>query len=141
MGIKEILQHFKEGSQRRKEMIKELDERIRIQKIVEDRQKSANERELERYLKEQREARIKKQLDRERKRRERDIKFGHNPLDIPNIMKAKWEVMKEKNMFQNNQNIFSNQKFIHKSNKRLLANRNFLRCQNQFKLNNSLWGM
>ncbi|MFW6225648.1 MAG: hypothetical protein ACOC3V_01650 [bacterium] len=130
MGIKEVLKGFKEGQQRRKDMIKQLDEQMRIQKLVEDRQKSANERELERYFKENREKTIKQQLEIARKKRDEDIKFGHNPINTPNIMKAKWEVMKEKNMFSGKGNMFSNQDFIHKSNNKLMNNGNILKGRN-----------
>lgn len=123
MGFKDIIGKFKEGGNRRKELIRELDEQTRIQKIVEDRQKSANERELERLWKEQREKEIKVELDKMRKLRERDINFNHNPLNIKNITNhTDWEVMKEKNLFNKKSDMFSNNCFILKNNPKLLQN-------------------
>jgi hypothetical protein len=122
MSFKETLQKLGEKSRRRKEMIRQLDEQMRVEKLVEERTKSANLRELERYEKEDFESAVKKKLDYMRKKRDDDIKFGHNPLNTKNIMKSDWEVMKEKTIFKGNKNIFTNQPFIHKSDKNILRN-------------------
>ena len=97
MGFKEVLNRIKEKSQNRKEMTRQLDEQMLIQKLVTDRRKSANERELERYVDEDREENIKEVLEIARKKRQEDINFNHNPLHTKNIMKAEWEILKEKN--------------------------------------------
>jgi hypothetical protein len=122
MGITEIIENMREKKREKKELMRKADEQMRVEELLQERKKSANERELERFWKEDREEMIKLQLDEMRKKRDRDIKFGHNPLNTPNIMKSKWEVMKEKNMFNNKSNMFSNQGFIHKNNPKLLKN-------------------
>lgn len=126
MGFKDILEKIGEEQKRKKAYLKQLDEQMRFQKIMEDRQKSSNQRELERYLKEEQEKEIKESLDFMRKKREYDINFGHNPLNAENITNKKgWEVLKESNQFKNKGCMFSNQKSVLKSNKNLLkSNKN-----------------
>ena len=123
MVFKEILQKIGEKSREKKAMLSQIQEQMRAQKIAEDRMKSSNERELEGYMNEEREAQIKKQLEYMRKKRDEDIKFGHNPLNISNITNhVDWEVLKERNQFKGKGNIFSNQKFILKNNPKLMQN-------------------
>lgn len=118
---------MRERSDNRKESIRDLDEQVRIQRLVEDRQKSANERELERFMNEHREKEITEQLHSARKQKDHDIKFNHNPLDVPNITnKTEWSVLKEKNMFKAKKSMFSDQPLIHKSNPKLLQNAKWL---------------
>lgn len=102
-------------------MIRQIDQEIRLRKLVEDRQKSSNERELERFMREEREDQIKESLDVMRKKRQRDISFGHNPLNTPNITNhVDWEVLKEKNMFNNKSTLFKNDGSVLKNNPNLL---------------------
>lgn len=124
MVFKEILQKLGEKNRERKEMIRQMDQQLRARKLVEDRQKSANERELEKYMDEEREEKIKEALEVMRKRRQEDINFGHNPLDVPNITsKTEWEVLKERNLFADNRpTIFKGDGSVLKSNKNLLKN-------------------
>ena len=125
MGITDLIDRVREKGRDRKELLRKMDEQMRVEKILEDRKKSANERELERFMKEDREESIKFELQRARKEREEDIKFNHNTLNIPNITKSKWEVMKEKNMFAGNKNkcMFAGQSFIHKGNPKMFKSR------------------
>ena len=123
MGFKEILEKIGEKKKERKRKFKEMEENFRLRKMLEDRQKSANERELERFQNEEREENVKEALDFYRRKREKDIRFNHNPLDVPNITaKTQWEVMKEKNLFTNKKSMFANQPNVIKSNKNLLRN-------------------
>lgn len=122
MGIKEFISALGERSRERKELMKQADDQIRIQKILEDRQKSANERELERFVKEEREQEIKEALEYYRKKKDIDVKFGHNPINTKNIMKAEWEVMKERNQFSKVPNVCVGHQSILKNNKNLLKN-------------------
>ena len=73
MGIADLIKKLGEKNKERKEKIRLLDEEIRLRKLVEDRMKSANERELERFIEEERQDNIKKALDRMRKKRINDI--------------------------------------------------------------------
>lgn len=122
MGIKEFIQNLGGRKSESKERFKEAEDEDRIQSTIQERKKSANERELERYIKENREAQIKNTLEKFRKERQRDITFNHNILNTPNIIRAKYKLLKEPNQFKNNKNIFSGQKYIHKDNKKLLYN-------------------
>ncbi len=126
MGVTEILEHMRERKKNRKELIQNLDERMRIEKLVHDRTKSSNQRELELFMKEENEENIKVQLDHMRKKRDEDIKFNHNPLNTKNIMKSDWEIMKEKNMFKDKGSMFVNQPLIHQNNPKLLQNSKWL---------------
>jgi len=116
-----MINNMRERSQERKEKLREIDENMRIQEILENRRKSSNERELEMFIKENREENIKTQLQKMRKIRENDIRFAHNPLDVPNVTNhTDWEVLKEKNLFGNKSNMFSNHKSVLKGNPKLL---------------------
>lgn len=123
MSFREKLKKLGEKSRQRKEVFKRMQEQDRLDTMLEERKKSANQRELESYFKEEREKQIKEQLEFMRKKRKREIDFGHNPLNAENVISKKgWEVMKEKNLFKNQKNIFVNQPFIHKGNPKLLHN-------------------
>jgi len=134
MGFKEIIDKIKERRDAKKELLRNADEQMRVQKIIEDRQKSSNERELERFMKEEREEQIRERLDFYRKERDEDIKFGHNPLDTKNITNhTDWEVLKEKNQFAGKGNIFSNHGSTLKDNKSILKN-NLKLISSKYKL-------
>lgn len=67
--LKELLQRYKE----KKEKERSFAEDRRIQQNVVDKEKSSNERELEKYMKEEREENIRKELEYRRKKRSEDI--------------------------------------------------------------------
>jgi len=118
-----MIDNMRERSRERKEKFKQAEEQLRIEEMLQERRKSANERELEMFIKENREENIKLQLNKMRKLREDDIRFGHNPLNIPNITnKVDFEILKQKNLFKGKSNMFSNQNFIFKDNPNLLRN-------------------
>lgn len=126
MSFKDIIQSMGRKNKERKAKFKALQEDFRQQHQLEEMGKSANQRELEVYLNEDREAEIKEQLEVARKKRQFDINHNHNPLDVPNIMKAEWEVLKEPNQFAGKSSMFSNNEFIHKNNPNLLKSGNVL---------------
>jgi hypothetical protein len=127
MGFKEILQSLTRRNSDKKEMIKEIEDRVRAEEIVMEKRKSANQRELERYIKEENEKSIKAELEDMRKVRDADIRFNHNPLHTKNITKdVEWDVLKEKNQFSNSRNLFKGNKNIHKNNPNLLKNHSWL---------------
>lgn len=135
MGIKDLIKGLGSKQRDRKQLIRQIDDQMRAEKIVEERTKSANERELERFYKEEREEQIKVALDHERKKRESDIKFNHNPLNVKNITNhTDWEVLKERNQFANQKNMFvgqpsclKNNPNLFKTNNQLMNNGNVLR--------------
>src|SRR6056297_982496 len=113
MGFKDVIQNIKDRKEQKKQAFRQMQQQDRLQNMLEERKKSSNQRELERYIKEDQEKEIKEQLEYMRKKRDQDIKFGHNPLNTPNITKsAQWEVLREKNMFKGRGNMFVNQPTI-----------------------------
>ena len=135
MGIKEFIAKMGEKKNSRKELIRKIDEQMRAEKLVEERTKSSNERELERFEKEDREERIKESLEYHRKKRQNEISFDHNPLNVKNITNhTDWEVLKEKNLFAGQRNMFVNQPSVlkgnpnmFKTNRKLMDNGNVLK--------------
>ena len=113
MGFKDILNKIKERKEIDKDMFKQAEAKLRIQKILEERQMSANERELIRFEKEEREEQIKENLDYYRKKRQMDIDHNHNPLDTENVItKRGWNILQEKSQFTGKSDMFSNKKNI-----------------------------
>jgi len=96
MGVKEFLAKalHKDGR------FKELEREMRIQKIVEQRQKNSNERELEGYLEEERQKTIKKNLEEFRKAKTEEM-WKSNLLEQKNIFKGHQSILK------NNDKLFS----------------------------------
>lgn len=113
-----------------------MSDQLRFQKIVEDRMKSSNERELERYEEEEREKIIKEHLEYARKKREHDINFNHNPINTKNITNGtSWEVLKEKNQFSNVPNVCVGHKSVLRGNKKLLrSSKKMLKGGKLFKI-------
>lgn len=124
MGIKELIESFRGKNEEKKELVRGLSEQRRAEKLVGEREKSANQRELERYMNEDREKNIKLQLETMRKKREYEANFGHNPLGAENIINKKCpHVLKAKNLFKGGDSMFSSpQKSILKNNKNLFKN-------------------
>lgn len=83
----------------RNEKFKEMQEDARFQKIVGERQKSANERELEKFQEEERQRKIKEKIIQFRKMRQKEsnestiLKSDFNILDNPH------PILKQKNIF------------------------------------------
>jgi hypothetical protein len=123
MGFREALEKINARNRRKKAMVREADEQLQIQRILEERQKSANERELDRFMNEEREEQIKEALEFHRKKRQDDIAFNHNPLNTKNVVtNTEWEVLKEKNMFAQKGNMFDNEATVMRNNPNLLKN-------------------
>lgn len=134
MGFKEIIQSIGSKSKESKQVFKQMQEKDRLETKIEEMKKSANQRELERYIKEEQEKQIKEQLDYMRKKRDNDIRFNHNPINVKNITNhTDWEVMKEKNMFKQKGNMFANQQSVLKSSNKLLNNGSVLKGKYLFK--------
>jgi hypothetical protein len=132
MGVKEAIKNFGKRGRERKELLNQMDTQLRMQKIVEDRQLSSNERELNKLRNEEREEFIKEELEMARKRRDDDIRFNHNPLDVKNITAhTEWEILREKNQFAQRGNIFQGTESIIKNNPNLLKTNQKLLQTNQ----------
>lgn len=102
MGIRDFLDRLRH----KKEKYKEFEEDMNIQEQFYERKKSSNERELERYMKEAREKKIKEELDKWRTSDKNEQRYGHQILDTKNMFEGNGESMlKEKNIFTNNKSI------------------------------------
>ncbi len=83
----------------RNEKFKEMQEDVRFQKVIVERQKNANERELEKFQEEERQETIKKRLIQFRKMRQEEsnrttvLKSDFNVLHNPS------PILKQKNIF------------------------------------------
>lgn len=96
MGIKDFLDRLKN----KRAKYKEYHEDMKIQEQYLERKKSANERELERYIDEDREKQIKIQLDKYRKSRKNEIEHKHQILNTKNMFeKEKARILNNKRMF------------------------------------------
>lgn len=80
MGVKEIIANWNDKRNEKKKRFREMEEEFLMQKRLEEKQKSANERELERFIKERREQRIKNDLERFRKQKKEEFWHGHQIL-------------------------------------------------------------
>lgn len=117
MGVKELLERLRGKNNEDSDYIKELNKRMRAEEILVERRKSANQRELERYEKEDFESSVKRRLEMKRKQRQHDINFEHNPLSTKNVVShTDWEILKEKALFNSQGNMFTNEKNIFKNN-------------------------
>jgi len=83
-----------------------MQEDYRLNKMVEERQKSANERELERHINDKREADIKTQLDIIRKQKNKESWKSDNLTKGMNMTKTDRPILKEKNIFSKSNNMF-----------------------------------
>lgn len=88
--LKELLNKFRE----RKQAMQQVDDDYRINKTLEQRRKSANERELERYFEEQRQKQIALTLHKIRKKQNEIAWRGEkNILKEPNIFRNHHSVL------------------------------------------------
>ena len=97
--IKELLANLKERKRERDEMMRNAKSREKIEQILEKRKMSANERELNRYIKEDREKRIKEMLEAKRREREAEATYSHNPINVPNVVHDDPMLFRHKQLF------------------------------------------
>ena len=89
MGLKELLQKVSgDKTMEYKRAFQDEQARRKIQRILDAREKNANERELERYVEEDRQAKIKTALEHYRKKQKRD--FWHS-----NSINKGWDILKD----------------------------------------------
>ena len=77
MALKDLLAKLSQGKAEKSRKFRELEEDFILRKRLEEKQKSANERELEKFMMEEREAKIKGKLDKLRKREKDDLWRGN----------------------------------------------------------------
>lgn len=106
MGIMDMIRKFSEKKSIDKMKFKEAQSDRKIERLLNEREKSSNERELESIMKQRREDNIKKELDKIHKQQNSEMwKSKHGVLDkgIP-ITRNDRPILKEKNIFLNNKN-------------------------------------
>lgn len=81
------------------EKFKEMQENIRFQKILEQRQKNANERELERFQEEARQEAIKEKLNQFRKMRRTEANKSTILKSDFNVLHNPHPILRQKNIF------------------------------------------
>ena len=111
MGLREYLAKLKE----KKEKYKQYEEEMKIAEKNEERKISSNERELRRFMKEEREDSIKQELEEWRNKRKKEVEFGHQILNTPNMFspnKNKESLLNQRNLFTGGNNLFTNEKKI-----------------------------
>lgn len=108
-----FIQKILEKNRLRKEKFKEMEEDMRLQKLLQQRSMDSNERELQGYYDEERKKQVKKELDYFRKKKQEEFYHGHS-------------VLKDKKIFNNQKNIFKNggkvdHKCMYENEKRLFT--------------------
>lgn len=107
MGIlKNLLKKKSEDSEDFKRKFKEAEMNMKIQRRLEEREKSSNERELESYMKRKREEQIKKHLDKIHDKQNKEM------------WKGSYDIMKQ------DKSMLNNDKPILKDNKKLFGKGN-----------------
>jgi predicted RND superfamily exporter protein len=103
MGIMDIVRKWNESKKQKSEEFKEAQRQVTINKIIQERQKSSNERELERYMNEDRESNIKKQLEKVRYKKTHDLWTDNSILKKSNnILKNDKQILMQENIFLDN---------------------------------------
>jgi len=107
--IQKLLKGGTEEQRDFKDRLKQAQADDRVATMVEERKKSANQRELERYIKEQQEERIKETLNKIHKQNNSELWKSKNSILAKgkSILKEERPILQEKNIFRNNPNMFS----------------------------------
>ena len=106
MTIMDIIRKFGKKKEVMKGRMAEVAIERKIQKTLDDREMSANERELIRHNNEVREVNIKAQLERIRMQKTKEQWCGNNFAGRATILQEDNPILKQKNIFKGNKNIF-----------------------------------
>jgi hypothetical protein len=108
MGIIQRLLGKSEDKVEFKKKFKDAQQDDKVANLLEERKKSSNRRELERYMKEQEEAAIKLELDKIHKKQNSEMWKSNTVLKGGTIiLKEDRPILQEKNIFKNNPNMFT----------------------------------
>jgi hypothetical protein len=112
MGIMDIVRKMKGNKSDFKNKLKNAEENLKIDNALMERQKSSNQREVERYFKEQEEKEYKKMLDKIRKERNEENWKSKDLIlaQKTTMLKTDRPILKEKNLFKNKKNLFIDNK-------------------------------
>jgi len=106
MSVMDIVRNWSERRKEKSKKFQTLQEDDKLNDMLEERKKSSNRRELERYMKDQEEAEIKKQLEIIHKQQNKD-NWKSNPILTKgaSMLKDDRPILKEKNIFKHNKNV------------------------------------
>jgi len=98
MGIRDFLNRLREKRAR----YKEFEDSMKVQERYLERKKSSNERELERYMEENRQKQITAELEKFRKRDKYEMQNDHQILNTKNMYAGEKAII-----LKNNKKLFS----------------------------------
>ena len=119
MGLMDTIRRINENKKAGSDKFKKMQEDYRLNKMLEERMKSSNERELEKYYEKQREKRIKEELDAIHKQQNKDSWKGDMSFKQQDMLKDDRPILKEKNIFMS------------KKKKSMVDNKNKVPLQNK----------
>ena len=121
--IQNLVKGMGENKKELKQKFKDAQQDLKVRTMLEERSKSANQRELERYVKEEEEKSIKEALEKIRKGQRADAWKGKSILKSQkNILHEDMSVLKgNKNMFKQKNVFLDGQSNVPLSKKRLFA--------------------
>ena len=103
MGLIDAIRKLGQNKSETKKKFKQLQEDDRLQNMLEERKKSSNRRELEKYIRDQEEMKIKQELDKIHKMQSSESWKGSNVLgQKTTILKDDRPILMEKNIFLDN---------------------------------------
>jgi hypothetical protein len=105
MGLMNAIKRMAENKAETKKKFKAMQEQDRLENMVEERKKSSNRRELEKYYKDKEEAEIKVALEKIRKQKTKEAWKPKNQ-----ILKQKTTMLNEDRPILKERNIFKNKK-------------------------------
>ena len=88
-----LIQDYLRSRKERKERYKDMEDESRFSEQIQERKLSAEERELNRFVEEERQVRVKELLNKYRKKRHNEIWHGGTALDTPNMFKNHPSIM------------------------------------------------
>ncbi len=107
MTIMDMVRNWKERNSEKSEKFKQMQEDDRLQTMLEERKKSSNERELQRYYRKLREDDIKKQVDAIHKKQSKESWRGKQMFNGKcTILKSDKNVLTNDNSMFNSKSIF-----------------------------------
>lgn len=105
-----MIRKWSDKRREKSESFKQMQEQDRLETMLIERKKSANQRELEKFYKDKEEAEIKKQLDVIHKKQNKDTWSSNLILkNGKSILKDDRPILREKNIFKGSSNMFMNQ--------------------------------
>jgi len=99
MTIRDFISKFSKDKVETKRKFKDIEEDFELHRRLEEKQKSANERELEKFVEEEREAKIKNELSKYRKKAKTDLWTSNSIFGAKTTMLENNSHMMDSDMF------------------------------------------